>query len=237
MAVKLTTAKQSVQENGLKILVHGLSGNGKTMLIESIVKAVGDPNKVCIISGEKGLLSLASGPAADCPVIEIGNLTDLDQAYAIVSGADGAGFEWVCLDSASDIAEVCLADEKAIKNDPRQAYGTTQDKVFMRIRKFRDLPGKNVYFIAKTKREKNESEGTNLYQPMMPGTNLSQGISYFFDEVFCLRVVAAEGGGTQRVLQTGRDLEYEAKDRSGKLAMFEPADLGHIHRKILGAAA
>lgn len=238
MAVKLTSAKQAASENGVKILVHAPSGTGKTKLIETLV-ASGEcrPEEVCIISAEKGLLSIARGPAQDCPVIEISEFKDLNSAYDVVTGPDGKGFKWICLDSVSDIAEVCLASEKITKPDPRQAYGTTQDKVFIDVRKFRDIPGKNIYFISKQHREKNENDGTNLFQPLMPGNALKQGIAYFFDEVFALRIMVVADGSEQRVLQTGRDLQYEAKDRSGQLAMYEPADLGHIRRKILGVQA
>jgi hypothetical protein len=230
MAVKLTTVKQSTQENGLKILVHAPAGVGKTRLMSTI------DEPFVIISCEGGLLSIAEH-CPDAPVIEITEFKDLDDAYNIVTGPDGGAFKWVVLDSFSEIAEVCLVAEKKSKPDPRQAYGTTQDKVYMMLRKFRDIPGKNVYFISKTDRFKDEKTGAMMYQPSMPGNALKQGVAYHFDEVFALRIVDDGNGGTVRALQTGRDLEFEAKDRSGKLAPFEPADLSHIRRKILGAAA
>ena len=69
----------------------------------------------------------------------------------------------------------------------------------------------------------------------MPGNTLKQGISYFFDEVLVLRVEADADGNPYRCLQTARDLQYEAKDRSGALEAFEPPDLAAIAAKIKSA--
>jgi hypothetical protein len=71
-----------------------------------------------------------------------------------------------------------------------------------------------------------------LYFPSMPGNMLKQGVGYFFDEVFALRVEKDADGNPTRWLQTNRDYNYEAKDRSGSLDMFEPADLSAIAAKI-----
>lgn len=175
----------------------------------------------------------------DIPVIEISEFKDLQAAYDLVTGPDGAGFKWVVLDSFTEIAEVCLTAEKKKAPDPRQAYGETQDRVFVMLRKFRDLIGKDVYFICKQTLVKDDSAGTSLHAPMMPGNALKEGVSYHFDEVFALRQFdSGKGdGSTVRMLQTGRDLQFDCKDRSGSLSMYEPADLASIKRKIMAAPA
>ena len=58
-------------------------------------------------------------------------------------------------------------------------------------------------------------------------------VAYLFDEVFALRVEKDAEGNPSRWLQTGADLQYSAKDRSGALNLFEPADLGAIAMKIM----
>jgi len=68
----------------------------------------------------------------------------------------------------------------------------------------------------------------------MPGARLANELPYLFDECFALRVEKDNEGGIQRWLQTQRDVQYEAKDRSGKLDVFEPANLGSVITKILG---
>lgn len=224
MAIKLTTTAQAAIDNGIKVLVHGPSGAGKT----SLCATTGEPT--VIISAEAGLLSLRDH---DIPVIEVKTLEDVHEAYRFITQAQEAQhFRWVCLDSISEIAEVCLAAEKANTKDPRQAYGALFDQMGQLIRAFRDLPGKNVYFSAKQERKEDQATGAQLYFPSLPGAKLGQGIAYFFDECFALRVERDNEGEVTRWLQTGRDFQYEAKDRSGALEMFEPCDLGAIARKI-----
>ena len=138
------------------------------------------------------------------------------------------------LDSISEIAEVVLAYERSQTKDPRQAYGQLQDQMNALIRKFRDLPRYNVLMTCKQQRMSDDLAGTTMYMPAMPGAKLAQNIPYLFDEVFALRVERDEEGKAYRVLQTNRDAQYEAKDRSGKLDLFEKPNLKHIKAKIHG---
>jgi len=229
MAIRLTTTAQAAIDNGIKVLVHGPAGAGKT----SLCGTTGEPT--VIISAEAGLLSLRGH---DIPVIEVKSLDDVHEAYQFVTQSqDAKHFRWVCLDSISEIAEVCLAAEKAKTKDPRQAYGALQEEMGALIRAFRDLPQRNVYMSCKQERKEDQTTGAQLYFPSLPGAKLGQGIPYFFDEVFALRVERDQEGGVTRWLQTGRDFQYEAKDRSGALAMFEPCDLSAIAAKVHGTAA
>ena len=225
MAIKLTTARQSAVTNGIKCLVYGPSGVGKT----SLIKTAKNP---LIISAESGLLALRD---TDIPVIEVRTVSDVHEAYQFCTSEECAGFDWICLDSISEIAEVCLVSEKAIAKDPRQAYGALSDQVTELVRAFRDLPGKNVYFAAKQERVKDELTGAMLYSPSMPGQKLGYGLPYFFDEVFCLRAEKDETGTVVRMLQTQPDYQYSAKDRSGALDAYEIPDLSHIQEKIMSA--
>ena len=72
MAIKLTTTAQAAIDNGIKLLVHGPSGAGKT----SLCSTTGEPT--VIISAESGLLSLRGH---DIPVIEVKALEDVHDLY------------------------------------------------------------------------------------------------------------------------------------------------------------
>jgi phage nucleotide-binding protein len=225
MAIKLTSSREAAKSNGIKVGVYGQSGAGKTTLCAT----TGAPT--VIISAEGGLLSLRNH---DIPVIEVKTLADVHEAYAFILGSDEAKqFEWVCLDSISEIAEVVLNYEKKTNKDARAAYGMLQEQMTELIRAFRDLPGRNVYFSAKQERIKDDTTGVVTYGPAFPGSKLSQGFAYFFDEVFVLRVEKAEDGTPMRMLQTQPDFQYQAKDRSGALAAWEEPNLAAIAAKIL----
>lgn len=227
MGIKLTTTKKAGVENGIKILVHAPAGTGKTRLCATTP----DPSKTVIISAEAGLLSLRG---VDIPVIEVSTIDDVKDAYRFIMNDEQAkDFEWVCLDSVTEIAEVCLATAMKEASDPRQAYGHMMSEMNEIIRVFRDMPGKNIYMSCKQERVRDEQEGHMLYGPSMPGSKLGPGLPYLFDEVFALRVYKdAETGEVSRALQTVNDAQYAAKDRSGALEAFEPADLGAIAEKI-----
>ena len=210
--------------DGVKLLIYGTAGAGKTSLIPTL------PDPV-VISAEGGLLSIAG---ADVPFIEVNSMSDLTEAYQwLTSSDDAAQFKTVCLDSVSEIAEVCLSNEKKIAKDPRQAYGAMQEHMGDIIRAFRDLTGKHVYFTAKVEKTQDEM-GRILYAPSMPGNKMGQSLPYFFDEVLALRVEMDDEGKPQRALMCDTDGIWQAKDRSGKLDRWELPDLGEIIRKIQG---
>ena len=221
MAIQLKSTKGAASD-GVKIVTYGAAGSGKTTLIGTL------PDPI-IISAEAGLLSLQG---LDIPYIEITDMASLKEAFAFVASAkDAQAYQSVAVDSVSEIAEVVLNAEKKLTKDPRQAYGALQEQMTDLIRAFRDLPGKNVYMSAKLEKMQDEA-GRVLYGPSMPGNKLAQMLPYFFDEVLALRVEKDDEGKSQRALMCDSDGLWSAKDRSGKLSAWEPADLGHVISKI-----
>lgn len=212
--------------NGVKLLVYGQAGAGKTSLIRTL------PNPV-VLSAEGGLLSIQD---ADLPFIEVTTMDDLREAYSWAKdSSEAAGFQSVALDSISEVAEVVLQHELKKNKDGRAAYGELNTTMQELIRAFRDLPGKHVYMSAKLEKSQDEM-GKLLFNPSMPGKSLTQGLPYFFDEVLALRVERDAEGATQRALMCDSDGVWLAKDRSGKLEAWETPDLGAIITKIGGGA-
>lgn len=201
--------------NGIKVMVYGLAGTGKTRLLATAPRPI-------IISAEQGLLSLRG---AGIPYIQVNSLEQLKAARLQIH-ADKRFFT-VGLDSASEIAEVCLRDAMVRNKDPRKAYGDMAQEVLNEVRMFRDFPQRHVVFIMKQGRIKDEQTGGVLNGPLMPGNQLDQHMPYMFDEVF--QLVTMNG---QNALRTRRDNLNEAKDRSGRLDEWERPDLSHIFNKI-----
>lgn len=222
MAINLRSTSKTASD-GVKILVYGGPGYGKTTLIGSLPSPI-------IISAEAGLLSLAD---LDIPYLEVTDMASLREAYTYVASQECAQFKSVAIDSISEIAEVVLSAEKKLNKDVRAAYGALQEQVTDLIRAFRDLSGKNVYMSAKMEKMQDET-GRVLYGPSLPGTKLGQQIPYYFDEVFALRVEKDDEGKTVRMLQTEADPSYVAKDRSGKLGSYIEPDLSLVIQTIIG---
>jgi hypothetical protein len=219
MPVEYTTANQATDVGGVKALVHGGSGTGKTVLMATLPSPL-------LISAESGLLSLRKGNLErlfgpgqaqidyNVKVAKVSTVEDLTQAYNWCRDhAWSNGIRSLGLDSISEIME------------------KGQDLV----RKFRDLPGLNICMVAKQELVKDEATGVARFGPAIPGSKLGPSMPYFFDEVFALRIGKQLDGTEFRYLQTQPDLQYEAKDRSGMLAPMEYPHLGAVFSKVLAA--
>ena len=225
MAIKLRSTNE-LAADGVKMLVFGAAGAGKTSLIPTLPSPI-------VLSAESGLLSIAG---ADVPFIEVTDMETLREAYTwLAESKEAEGFKSVCLDSISEVAEVVLAAEMRKNKDGRAAYGEMNTTMAELIRAFRDLPGRHVYMSAKLEKSQDET-GRMLYNPSMPGKSLTQQLPYFFDFVFPLRVEKDTDGKTQRALMTDSDGLWLAKSRSHLLDSWESPDLGAIIAKIGGAA-
>jgi len=225
MAITLKSTA-AVVADGVKILCHGQSGAGKTHIIRSL------PNPV-IISAESGLLSLS-----DCnfPVIEVLTIEGVKEAYRwLIESDEAKQFDSIALDSISEIAEVVLTSEKARSKDGRAAYGEMAEVMSGIVRSFRDIKGKHVYMSAKTEKIQDE-QGRIIYGPSMPGKTLTNAVSYWFDLVLAIRVEQDAEGKTVRALMCDSDGLWQAKNRGGRLDMWEAPDLGAIINKIGGQA-
>lgn len=239
MAIRFTTAEEASVAHGVKALVYGEAGTGKTVLAATLPSPV-------LISAESGVLSLKKENlerlygAGDntitynMPIIEVSTVEDLTEAYQwATASAEAKQFASIGLDSISEIAEVVLNNAKKQVKDPRQAYGELIEKMETLIRLFRDLPGKHVYMAAKMEPTKDELTGVVKFGPSMPGSKLGVKLPYFFDEVFRLGINKDQQGATYRFLQTQPDLQYQAKDRSGALNPMEIPHLTSVFNKIL----
>jgi hypothetical protein len=216
-------SSNDVALNGIKMMVYGAWGIGKTPLLTT---APG----VIILSAEKGLLSIRN---KNIPYIEINGYQSLIECYTWAAQSQEARqFYTIALDSLTEIAEVLLGELKRTNKDPRKAFYEVMDKTVEFTRAMRDLPGRNVILVAKEEFSK-DVNGIQLFQPMMPGTKLGQALPYYFDEVF--RMMAANDAAHTRYLCTQPSYQWMARDRSGMLGEYEPANLTTVFRKILGA--
>lgn len=233
MALEYASTDAPLTNLGIKILVYGGAGIGKTVLTSTL------PGETIIIGAEKGELSLSKanqmriyGTNKTMPIIRIKDATTLRESYEMVISPHCAKFQNVSLDSVTDIAQAILENQLATQKDPRKAYGNMQIIMGKYLRLFRDIPNKNVYFTAQLERTQDEA-GAILFAPGMPGKSLTEDLPYFFDEVFAMVVTGKEPNGKViRKLRTLTDHQYTAKDRSGALLELEDPDLGNVIAKI-----
>jgi len=215
---------EELHSSGVKILVYGESGTGKTRLIPTLPDVIA-------ISAEGGLLSIRE---SGTKYVEVDSYASIIEAYQwVISSKEAEVFKSIAVDSISEIGEVVLGHEKKKCKDPRAAYGAMMEQMSDLIRAFRDIPERNVYFTAKLDKAPDEM-GKVLYSPSMPGKSTARDLPYFFDEVFAIRTFTDSEGVKSNALLTRGDDQWSAKDRSGKLDEWEKPHLGEIVKKICG---
>jgi hypothetical protein len=217
-----TTDKESAQ-HGIKVLVYGRAGTGKTTLCGTAPTPV-------IISAEAGLLSLRS---KKIPVLVVSTMQDVWDAFTwCQTKAKAAGIQTICLDSISEIGEKVLAVQKKKKNDPRQAYGDMATEMIDLVKSFRDLAGFHVVVTAKEITKTDPITNVNRAEPTAPGQQVGPALPYLFDEVFHAFTGQDNTGKTYHALRTRASFNADAKDRSGALDEIEYPDIANIIHKI-----
>lgn len=221
--MQISTTDKVTQANGMKCLIYGRAGMGKTTLASTVEAPL-------IISAEGGLLSVRR---FKLPVVEVASVKDVYAVYDWAKRAPEArNFATLFLDSLSEILEVVLAAAKRGRNDPRQAYGQLIDEGVPLIRAFRDLPRFNVIMTSKEYQLRDQFGGGNRITPRTPGQSLGIDIPYMYDLVARAATATTPEGQTYHYLQCRPDNVVEAKDRSGYLDTWEPPNLTHVFSKM-----
>lgn len=226
MAVRIEYTNNLNTKDGIKCVVYGRSGVGKTRA------CVTAPFPI-ILSAEKGLRSIDKFAV---PYLDCSTWAGLNDAFTwALNSNETKKYHTICLDSLSEIAEVILNREMEGKVDPRKAYLKTQNQINAVMRKFRDLPQKHVYFIAKELilTETSGMQTIRRHLPNMPSDKLQQAVPYFFDGVFNMFVGTTTTGQKFEAFRTSANAEYEGKDRTGTLAEIEPVNLNYIFNKMM----
>ena len=200
MAIKIQQTAD-IEFNGVKCIVYGGAGVGKTRLCATAPKPI-------IISAEQGLLSLSD---VNVPFIEIRTLDDLDDAYNYLKKCKD--YETIALDSLSEIAEVLIQNELPKHKDGRQAYAALGQAMVPMLKKFRDLKEVNTIFTCKKIDVKDEDSGIVTTELFLPGNVLSNQVPYIVDELFYMDL---DRKGIP-FLQVKPSRRVFAKDRSGAL--------------------
>jgi energy-coupling factor transporter ATP-binding protein EcfA2 len=226
MAIEVKSTKGAAKSNGVKVLVVGGSGVGKTNLFRSTGRTI-------IISAEGGDLTLND---VDVDSIRVKSLAELKEAYIYVS-EHSKDYDTVGIDSITEIGELIVAELKKMPEYSEMKDGMKLwmkfSEIMLQIAKsFRDIDGLNVVILALPESIKNGFE--EKIMPMIPAKKVQAKLGSLYDEVFLIRV--NDDGEREFVCQPTAD--FDAKDRSGKLDPVEPYGkedgLTPIFKKILG---
>lgn len=235
----------------LRLLVHGDSGIGKTSSILTL-----PVDSVHLAVTERGALPLRNhGYSAD--IIESwADLRDLVRMFQGERPADMANIKVLVLDSLTECSEFCKAEILAIarpamlnartdgKTDkPKGIYDEqmTQEDWGLYINRMGAFLGAisrlpiNIIVTSLSIHKENVRTGEVLIVPDLSGKSLPFEAPSYFDVVAHMESAQDQDGKPTRVFRTANNGQVLAKDASGALLEIEPANWGHIFRKIRGA--
>jgi hypothetical protein len=135
--------------------------------------------------------------------------------------------------------------EKTGKPDVRGAYGLLGREVIQSLKHFQHAPGKTVIFVGVLEKVTDDFN-QSTWQSQLEGTKAARELPGIVDQVMSMHLFSQKDDGsyildekssTRRlVCQAGNLFGLPAKDRSGRLDVTEPPDLGAVLAKINGSS-
>lgn len=214
-----------VQRFGVKSLVYGGPGSGKTPIVNTA------PNPVMMVV-EPGILSMKKDTI---PAWEAYTPQKIDEFFKwVFNSKETSKFDTLAIDSVSQLAEIILIEELAQNKDGRMAYGKMSKRMMDYMTALYFMPNKHVYLIAKMVTI--DEMGISRKRPYFPGIDLNVKIPHMFDEILYAGKFPIPGSGIHPAFRTREAFDSMARDRSGALDEYEPTNLIHIFNKIMKAA-
>ncbi|ACI91939.1 conserved hypothetical protein [Afipia carboxidovorans OM5] len=131
--------------------------------------------------------------------------------------------------------------ERTGKPDVRGAYGLLGREVIQALKHLQHAPGKTVIFVGVLEKVTDEFNVT-IWQPQMEGSKAGRELPGIVDQVISLHLFSRDAEGSyvldekaserRLVCRAGNPYALPAKDRSGRLDLTEPPDLGALITKI-----
>lgn len=204
MSFEIKSTKDVVKTDGVKILIFGESGFGKTSAIGTL------EGKTLLLNVENGTMVLRD---KDIDVIDIPDIETLGQVYLAIKNGE-LKYDNVAIDSLSEIGEMLIADlEKddyyGNPSNVFKLFGEYTKRMTNMAKMFRDLKGVNVVLTALA--ENVEANGLVTKLPMIPAKKAQAKLISLFDEVYYCQT---KGEG-ERWLHTEDGVGYRAKSRAG----------------------
>lgn len=224
------TNGNDIKLDSITCIVYGAADSGKTRL------ATTPKQNVLVVDVEDGCLSLKN---ENIDITKVTSWDEMAEVYRYLSTCDH-GYQWVIIDSLSELTEIKLNEEVQIatkqakkKNkepDTRACYGAMAVAITKLIRSFRNL-NVNVVFTCKLAKTTDKLSGRTYFSPLVEGQKLESLLPHAVDFIFALvtddaqqppvtSLITREGGG------------YFAKSRVDALPPVMQPDLSQIESWI-----
>ncbi len=223
---QLKAASELAQRFGVKSLMYGGPGSGKTPLVMTAPRPV-----LCVC--EPGMLTMRK--ATNVPAWEAYTPERIEEFFEwVTKSSEAKNFDTVCVDSVSQMAEIVTVAELKKNKDGRKAYGEMARYIMAKMNALYYMPNKHVYLIAK--QGNFEEEGGTIRKPYFPGKELNVQVPHMYDEVWHIGLNTIPGQPKPVVAdRTVSTFGTFARDRSGQLEELEYPDLSTLFKKCLSA--
>ncbi len=261
MTLPIITADERLAEmRGVKAAIFGPSGSGKTTLLRTLKAST--TLFFDLEAGDLAVEGLAIDTIrprtwTECRdfAVFIGGPNPAlreDQPYSRAHydavckkfGDPGAldKYDTIFVDSITVAGRLCFQwckgqpeahSDKTGKPDVRGAYGLHGREMIGWLTHLQHTRAKNVIFVGILD-EKLDDFNRKHFVPQIEGSKTGLELPGIVDEVLTLTSLPDQQGELRRVFvcQTQNPWGYPAKDRSGRLEMLEPPDLGRLIDKI-----
>ena len=219
----LRPAKEFAQNFGVKALIYGPAGTGKTPLINTAPRPL-------LLACEPGLLSMRG---SNVPTYPAYTAAKIDEFFKWFFGStEVKNFDTIAVDSVSQMADIYLQEaSKTIKHGLQQ-YGEMATRTMNQLRALYFTQYKHTYLICKE--EVITLNNIQIRRPFFPGKQLPVDIPHMFDAILHLNKVMIPGVmGEQLAFRCIGSYDVLARNRTGTLAEFEPPNFSEIVRKAM----
>lgn len=144
---------------------------------------------------------------------------------------EAKNFDTVATDSVTQMAENKLQELLPVNANKLKAYGDMANWVMSHLNPLYRLKYKHTYLIHK--QETININGQEFRRPAYPGKELHQQVPHMFDFILHCGLHMVPGQGIVKAFRCAENFELAARDRTGKLAEYEPPHIGNLFTKAM----
>jgi hypothetical protein len=225
--------ERRLQPRGAKILLCGPSGVGKTSQLRTL-----DPETTLFADIEAGDLSVQD---VNVDTVHINTWQDAKELATALKGGDLDRYQTLFIDSITALSRLSLQHaecqpeclSRSGHKDMRAAYGLHAKQILFWLNELQRVRAMNVIFCAILETIKDEF-GRAEHRIQLEGQRTGLELPGIVDEIITMSWVDFGDGKPARafICSQPNRFAYPAKDRSGRLDIFEQPNLGKLIAKL-----